>query len=111
MLLCADDTNVLYKNLDPKSKTDTNNNIYYPTSTPAKNKTNIDKTHPIFINKQKKFKIMILNCNVVKGPSKQAALPVTLDVHIPDIVLGCVIQCALMNSSLRTTTSFVKIAM
>ena len=32
---------------------------------------------------------MILDCNGVKGPSKQAAFHATLDVHKPDIVHGC----------------------
>ena len=32
---------------------------------------------------------MILNCNGVKGPSKQAAFLATLGIHKPDIVLGC----------------------
>ena len=30
---------------------------------------------------------MIINCNGVKGPSKQAAFLATLDIHKPDIVL------------------------
>ena len=59
------------------------------TSTPVKNKTNIDKTTPIFSSKVKKVKIMIINYNCVKGPSKQAAFLATLDIHKPDIVLGC----------------------
>ena len=32
---------------------------------------------------------MILDCNGVKGPSKQTAFHATLDVHKPGIVLGC----------------------
>ena len=32
---------------------------------------------------------MIMNCNGVKGPSKQTAFLATLDIHKPDIVLGC----------------------
>ena len=32
---------------------------------------------------------MIINCNGVKGPSKQAAFLATLDIHKPDIVFGC----------------------
>ena len=32
---------------------------------------------------------MIINCNGVKGPSKKAAFLATLDIHKPDIVLGC----------------------
>ena len=32
---------------------------------------------------------MILNCNGVKGPSKQAAFLATLDIHKSDIDLGC----------------------
>ena len=66
------------------------------TSTPSKNKTNIDKTPPIFSSKVKKVKIMIMNCNGVKGPSKQAAFLATLDIHRSDIVLGC--ESKLCNS-------------
>ena len=58
---------------------------------------------------------MNLNCNGVKGPSKQAAFHATLDIHKPDIVLGCeanyVIGCTLMTSSLTITLCFVKRAM
>ena len=83
---------------------------YQSASTPAFN-----KTPQIFYCKVKKVKIIIINCNGVKGPSKQAAFHATLDIHKSDIVLGVnqnyVIQCALMNSSLRTTPSFVRIAM
>ena len=57
---CSDDDN------------DLPNNRFF-TSTPAKNKTNINKTPPIFSSKVKKVNIMIINCNGVKGPSKQAA--------------------------------------
>ena len=32
---------------------------------------------------------MIIDCNGVKGPSKQAAFHATIDIHKPDIVLGC----------------------
>ena len=39
---------------------------------------------------------MIINCNGVKGPSKQAAFHTTLDIHKPDIVLGC--ESKLCNS-------------
>ena len=39
---------------------------------------------------------MITNCNGVKGPSKQAAYLATLDIHKPDIVLGC--ESKLCNS-------------
>ena len=39
---------------------------------------------------------MIINCNGVKGPSKQAAFLATLDIHKPDIVLGC--ESKLCNS-------------
>ena len=73
---CSDDDN------------DLPNNRFFA-STPAKNKTNIDKAPPIFYSKVKKVKIMIINCNGVKGPSKQAAFLATLDLHKPDIVLGC----------------------
>ena len=42
---------------------------------------------------------MIINCNGVKGPSKQAAFLATLDIHKPDIVLGCESRlCNLMCS-------------
>ena len=61
-----------------------------------KNKTNINETPPIFSSKAKKVKIMIINCNGVKGPSKQAAFLATLDIHRPDIVLGC--ESKLRNS-------------
>ena len=37
-----------------------------------------------------------MNCNGVKGPSKQAAFLATLDIHRPDIVLGC--ESKLCNS-------------
>ena len=30
-----------------------------------------------------------MNCNGVKGPSKQAAFLAALDIHRPDVVLGC----------------------
>ena len=66
------------------------------TSTPSKDKTNINKTPLIFSSKVKKVKIMIMNCNGVKGPSKQAAFLATLDFHRPDIVLGC--ESKLCNS-------------
>ena len=39
---------------------------------------------------------MIINCNGVKEPSKQAAFLATLDVYKPDIVLGC--ESKLCNS-------------
>ena len=39
---------------------------------------------------------MIIDCNGVKGPSKQAAFLATLDIHKPDIVLGC--ESKLCNS-------------
>ena len=39
---------------------------------------------------------MIINCNGVKGPSKQAAFLATLDIHKPDIVPGC--ESKLCNS-------------
>ena len=39
---------------------------------------------------------MIINCNGVKGPSKQAAFNAILDVHKPDIILGC--ESKLRNS-------------
>ena len=46
--------------------------------------------HLLFIlAKLKKVEIMIINCNGDKGPSKQAAFLATLDIHKPDIVLGC----------------------
>ena len=67
--------------------------MIYPTSvftsTPAKNKTNINKTPPFFSSNVKKVKMMIINCNGAMGPSKQAAFLATLDIHKPDIVLGC----------------------
>ena len=90
-------------------------NNHFFTSAPSKSKTNINKTPPIFSGKVKKVKIMIMNCNGAKGPSKQAAFLAALDIHRPDIVLGCESKlcnsmCS-MNSSLRTTPSFVKIAM
>ena len=68
---CSDDDNDL-----------PNNNFF--TSTPSK-----DKIPPIFSSKVKKVKIMIMNCNGVKGPSKQAAFLAALDIHRPDVVLGC----------------------
>ena len=37
-----------------------------------------------------------MNCNGVKGPSKQAAFLATLDIHRPDIVLWC--ESKLCNS-------------
>ena len=37
-----------------------------------------------------------MNCNGVKGPSKQAVFLATLDIHRPDIVLGC--ESKLCNS-------------
>ena len=40
--------------------------------------------------------MMIINCNGVNGPSKQAAFLATLDIHRPDIVLGC--ESKLCNS-------------
>ena len=40
--------------------------------------------------------MMILDCNVVMGPSKQAAFHATLGIHKPDIVLGC--ESKLCNS-------------
>ena len=99
---CSDDDNYLP------------NNRFF-TSTPAKNKTNINKTPPIFSTKVKKVKTMIINYNCVKGPSKQAAFLATLDIHKPDIVLGCKSKlCNSMcsfNFSITTTPSFVKIAM
>ena len=73
---CSDDDNDLL------------NNRFF-TSTPAKNKTNINETPPIFSGEVKKVKIMLKNCNGVKGPPKQAAFLATLDIHRPDIVLGC----------------------
>ena len=39
---------------------------------------------------------MIMNCNGVKGPSKQAAFLAALDIHRPDVVLGC--ESKLCNS-------------
>ena len=39
---------------------------------------------------------MIINCNGVKGPSKQTAFLATLDIHKPDIVLWC--ESKLCNS-------------
>ena len=39
---------------------------------------------------------MIISCNGVKGPSKQAAFLTTLDIDKPDIVLGC--ESKLCNS-------------
>ena len=39
---------------------------------------------------------MIINCNGVRGPSKQAAFLATLDIHKPDIFLGC--ESKLCNS-------------
>ena len=39
---------------------------------------------------------MIIDCNGVKGPSKQAAFLATLDIHKSDIVLGC--ESKLCNS-------------
>ena len=39
---------------------------------------------------------MIINCNGVKGPSKQTAFLDTLDIHKPDIVLEC--ESKLCNS-------------
>ena len=80
---CSDDNNDLPNN-------------HFFTSTPSKDKTNINKTPPIFSSKVKKVNIMIMNCNGVKGPSKQAAFLATLDIHRPDIVLGC--ESKLCNS-------------
>ena len=40
--------------------------------------------------------MMITNYNGAKGPSKQAAFLATLDIHKPDIVLGC--ESRLCNS-------------
>ena len=68
-------------------------------STPAMNKTNIDKTLSIFSCKVKKVKMMIINCNGVRGPSKHAAFLATLDIHKPDIVLVC--ESKLCNSMCR----------
>ena len=39
---------------------------------------------------------MIIDCNGVKGPSKQAAFLAILDIYKPDIVLGC--ESRLCNS-------------
>ena len=39
---------------------------------------------------------MIMNCNGVKGPSKQAAFLAALDIHKREIVLGC--ESKLSNS-------------
>ena len=39
---------------------------------------------------------MIINCNCVKVPSKQAAFLATLDIHKPDIVFGS--ESVLCNS-------------
>ena len=80
---CSDDDNDLPNN-------------HFFTSTPAKNKTNINKTPPIFSTKVKKVNIMIINCNGAKGPSKQAAFLATLDIHKPYIVHGC--ESKLCNS-------------
>ena len=40
--------------------------------------------------------IMIIDCNGVKGPYKQAAFLATLDIHKQDVVLGC--ESKLCNS-------------
>ena len=80
---CSDDDNDLPNN-------------HFFTSTPSKNKTYINKAPPIFSSKVKKVQIMIMNCNGVKGPSKQAAFLAALDIHRPDIVLGC--ESKLCNS-------------
>ena len=40
--------------------------------------------------------MLILICNGVKEPSKQAAFHATLDIHKPDIFLGC--ESSLSNS-------------
>ena len=80
---CSDDDNDLL------------NNRYF-TFTPAKNKSNINKTPPFFSSKDNKIKIMNINSNGAKGPSKQAAFLATLDIHKPDIVLGC--ESKLCNS-------------
>ena len=66
------------------------------TSTPSKDKTNINKTPQKFSSKVKKVKIMIMNCNGVKRSSKQAAFLAPLDIHRPDVVLGC--ESKLCNS-------------
>ena len=71
-------------------------NNHFFISTPSKDKTNINKTPPIFSSKVKKVKILIMNCNGVKGPSKQAAFLAALDIHRPDVVLGC--ESKLCNS-------------
>ena len=42
------------------------------------------------------FGMMILNCNGVEGPSKQAAFHAALDIHKRDIVLVC--ESQLCNS-------------
>ena len=39
---------------------------------------------------------MMLDCNRVKGPSKQTAFLAALEIHKPDIVLGC--ESKLCNS-------------
>ena len=99
---CSDDDNDL-----------PNNNFL--TSTPSKDKTNINKIPPIFSSKVKKVKIMIMNCNGVKDHPNR--LPSLLHWIFTDQMLflgvnqNYVIQCAVMNSSLGTTPSFVKIAM
>ena len=40
---------------------------------------------------------MMMNCSGVDGPFKQAAFLATLDIHRPDIVLGC--KSKLCNST------------
>ena len=40
--------------------------------------------------------MIILDCNGITGPSKQAAFLATLDIHKPDIALGC--ESKLCNS-------------
>ena len=56
----------------------------------------MNKTPPIYYCKAKEVNEMIINCNGVKGPSKQAAFLATLDIHKPYIVLGC--ESKLCNS-------------
>ena len=76
LTICSDDDNDLPINC-------------FFSSTPANNKAHINETPPIFSNKVRKVKVMIINCNGVNGPSKQTALLATLDIHKPNIVLGC----------------------
>ena len=58
--------------------------------------TTTTKPPPTFSSKVRKVKIMIINCNGVKGLSKQTAFLATLDIHRPDIVLEC--ESKLCNS-------------